>query len=81
MEGLELLLETLGDGWFVDAVLTDRAGDRRVRVRPVDLARGRMVQFETTVDGATSVANVEPVEMPDRVALLLDDGYRSVFVA
>ena len=80
MEGLELLLETLGDGRFVDAVLTDRAGDRRVRIRPVDLARGRMVQFETTVDGATSVANVEPVEMPDRVALLLDDGYRSVFV-
>ena len=80
MDGLELLLETLGDGRFVDAVLTDRAGDRRVRIRPVDLARGRMVQFETTVDGATSVANVEPVEMPDRVALLLDDGYRSVFV-
>ena len=55
MEGLELLLETLGDGRFVDAVLTDRSGDRRVRIRPVDLARGRMVQFETTVDGATTM--------------------------
>jgi len=80
IEGLAPLLDALGDGQFVDAVLTDRADDRRVRIRPVDLARGPMLQFETTVDDQTTVTNIEPVEIPDRVEGLLEDGYRSVFV-
>lgn len=78
-EGLEALLGALDDPELVDAVISSRDG-RRVRLRRVDLHRGRMIQFEVG-DGATSeVDNVDPASLPDRIDALLDDGFRSMFV-
>lgn len=78
-EGLETLIGALESQDLVDAVFSSRDG-RRVRLRQVDLHRGRVIQFEITDGSASTVDNVDPTSIADRVSALLDDGFRSVFV-
>lgn len=78
-EGLETLIGALESQDLVDAVFSSRDG-RRVRLRRVDLHRGRVIQFEITDGSASTVDNVDPTSIADRVSALLDDGFRSVFV-
>ena len=78
-EGLETLIGALESQDLVDAVFSSRDG-RRVRLRRVDLHRGRVIQFEITDGSATTVDNVDTTSIADRVGALLDDGFRSVFV-
>ena len=78
-EGLETLIGALESEDLVDAVFSSRDG-RRVRLRRVDLHRGRVIQFEITDGSASTVDNVDPTSIADRVSALLDDGFRSVFV-
>jgi SAM-dependent methyltransferase len=78
-DGLDSLLGALDDSALVDAVFSSR-GNRRVRLRWVDLHRGRQIQFEFSDGSTTTVENVDPTTIGDRVEALLDEGFRSVFV-
>jgi hypothetical protein len=78
-DGLDSLLGALDDPALVDAVFSSR-GNRRVRLRRVDLHRGRQIQFEFSDGSTTTVENVDPATIGDRVEALLEEGFRSVFV-
>ena len=78
-DGLDSLLGALDDSALVDAVFSSR-GNHRVRLRRVDLHRGQMVQFEFSDGSSTTVENVDPTTIGERVEALLEEGFRSVFV-